>query len=82
MPLEKLVLLGVMIKQTVLFLIKTVILGLNPSNLTSEELVCWLEKWMKISKQVDDENISLLLHSPILLAYNEQSNWTLIYLKK
>lgn len=29
-----------------------------------------------------DKSISMLLHCPILLAYNEPTNWKLIYKKK
>lgn len=50
--------------------------------MNNDDLIAWLTKWIAVSKEVDDSNLSLLLHSPILLAYNEQSNWTLIYLKK
>lgn len=50
--------------------------------MNSDDLIVWLNKWMAISKEVDDSSLSLLLHSPILLAYNEQSNWSLIYLRK
>lgn len=54
-------------------------LGLNPTNMRNEDIIEWLEKWMKISESVDKNSFSLLLHAPILLAYNQPSNWTLIY---
>lgn len=50
--------------------------------MSSDDLILWLTKWITISKEVDDRSLSLLLHSPVLLAYNEQTNWSLIYLKK
>ncbi|XP_063910700.1 LETM1 domain-containing protein 1 isoform X2 [Zophobas morio] len=56
--------------------------GLNPANMRNEDMVNWLNSWIKISNVVDKENLSLLLHCPILLAYNEPSNWILIYKTK
>lgn len=56
--------------------------GLNPLHMRNEDMVDWLNKWIAISNETDKENCSLLLHSPILLAYNETSNWSLIYKNK
>ncbi|KAJ8932591.1 hypothetical protein NQ318_023373 [Aromia moschata] len=53
--------------------------GLNPAALNNEEMVEWLENWIKVSSQVDKHCYSLLLHAPILLGYNAPSNWMLIY---
>nr|XP_027203345.1 LETM1 domain-containing protein 1-like [Dermatophagoides pteronyssinus] len=53
--------------------------GLNPINLTQQEMFDWLQQWQQISKNVDDHTISLLLHTPLFLAYNHPSNWRLIY---
>ena len=53
--------------------------GLNPSNMSIESMRNWLEQWMIISNTVNEDNISLLLHSPILLAYNHPTNWILMY---
>ncbi|XP_011634649.1 LETM1 domain-containing protein 1 [Pogonomyrmex barbatus] len=53
--------------------------GLNPANMSTENMRRWLEQWLIISASVDQNNISLLLHSPILLAYNHSTNWILIY---
>ncbi|XP_060520436.1 LETM1 domain-containing protein 1 isoform X2 [Cylas formicarius] len=53
--------------------------GLNPSNVSREHLVKWLTQWIKISSQINQDNLSLLLHCPVLLGYNEPSNWMLIY---
>lgn len=57
-------------------------LGLNPTEISSDYQVKWLTQWIKVSSQVDKDNLSLLLHCPILLGYNEPSNWVLVYPKK
>nr|AEE62307.1 unknown [Dendroctonus ponderosae] len=56
--------------------------GLNPTDISSDYQVKWLTQWIKVSSQVDKDNLSLLLHCPILLGYNEPSNWVLVYPKK
>ncbi|CAB3389104.1 Hypothetical predicted protein [Cloeon dipterum] len=53
--------------------------GLNPVNVKTDELVLWLHKWTLISNNTDDEHLSLILHLPILLGYNQPSNWVLLY---
>ncbi|KAL0106689.1 hypothetical protein PUN28_015322 [Cardiocondyla obscurior] len=53
--------------------------GVNPANMSIESMRSWLEQWLIVSESVDQNNISLLLHSPILLAYNHSTNWILIY---
>ncbi|XP_032675936.1 LETM1 domain-containing protein 1 isoform X2 [Odontomachus brunneus] len=53
--------------------------GVNPANMSIESMRSWLEQWLTVSASVDQKNISLLLHSPILLAYNHSTNWILIY---
>lgn len=53
--------------------------GLNPTNMKTEDMIDWMNQWIKISENVDAESYSLLLHCPILLGYNQPSNWTLIY---
>ncbi|EFN87522.1 LETM1 domain-containing protein 1 [Harpegnathos saltator] len=53
--------------------------GVNPTNMSTESMRSWLEQWLTVSASVDQKNISLLLHSPILLAYNHSTNWILIY---
>ncbi|KAF4517868.1 hypothetical protein B566_EDAN001822 [Ephemera danica] len=53
--------------------------GLNPTTMKTEDMVSWLTRWVTVSKAVDEDSFSLLLHCPILLAYNEPSNWVLIY---
>ncbi|KYN12519.1 PREDICTED: LETM1 domain-containing protein 1 [Trachymyrmex cornetzi] len=53
--------------------------GVNPANMSIESMRSWLEQWLIVSASVDQNNLSLLLHNPILLAYNHSTNWTLIY---
>ncbi|KAJ8737907.1 hypothetical protein PYW08_000502 [Mythimna loreyi] len=53
--------------------------GLNGSHLTNQEMKKWLKKWLKVSEHVDKNSYSLLLHTPIFLAYNHPQNWVLIY---
>ncbi|OAD58254.1 LETM1 domain-containing protein 1 [Eufriesea mexicana] len=53
--------------------------GLNPANMSIECMRNWLEKWLTVSNIVEDETLSLLLHCPILLAYNHPTNWILVY---
>ncbi|XP_012269064.2 LETM1 domain-containing protein 1 isoform X1 [Athalia rosae] len=53
--------------------------GLNAVNMSTEDMRQWLNKWLTVSSKVEKQNISLLLHCPILLAYNHETNWTLLY---
>ncbi|CAL7933939.1 unnamed protein product [Xylocopa violacea] len=53
--------------------------GVNPANMSLESMKNWLEQWFIISNTVNENTISLLLHSPILLAYNHPTNWILVY---
>ncbi|XP_046389817.1 LETM1 domain-containing protein 1 [Ischnura elegans] len=53
--------------------------GLNPINMKTEDMVAWLTKWTKISIKLESKSLSLLLHCPILLAYNHPTNWVLIH---
>ncbi|PZC81254.1 hypothetical protein B5X24_HaOG213131 [Helicoverpa armigera] len=53
--------------------------GLNGSHLTNQEMKNWLQNWLLISQNVDKTCYSLLLHTPIFLAYNHPQNWVLIY---
>lgn len=55
--------------------------GLNPTNLTNDKMINWLEEWVKVSLFVDGTNISLLLHLPILIGYNHPNNWEVVYNK-
>ncbi|KAH8366129.1 hypothetical protein KR093_009491, partial [Drosophila rubida] len=56
--------------------------GLNPDNLSREEMIEWLRNWVKVSTSIQGEHITLFLHLPILLAYNHPRNWKTIYCKK
>ncbi|XP_047351328.1 LETM1 domain-containing protein 1 [Vespa velutina] len=53
--------------------------GLNPVNMSMESMKDWLEQWLKLSASVDNSTLSLLLHSPIFLAYNHSNNLHLLY---
>lgn len=53
--------------------------GLNAANLTNDELIEWLQKWVDVSIEVNQDNFSLLLHLPILITYNHPNNWQLLY---
>lgn len=53
--------------------------GLNPINLSNEEMISWLRDWIKISNAIKVEHITLFLHLPIFLAYNHPNNWQLLY---
>lgn len=53
--------------------------GVNPANMSLESMRNWLEQWFIVSNTVNENTISLLLHSPILLAYNHPTNWILVY---
>lgn len=53
--------------------------GLNATNLSTESMVDWLNEWVKVSLIINQDNISLFLHLPILLSYNHPNNWILIH---
>lgn len=53
--------------------------GLNAANMSNEDLVQWLQSWVQVSMEIDQINFILLMHLPILLAYNHPNNWQLIY---
>lgn len=53
--------------------------GLNASNMSNDDLIVWLDKWIEVSKCIDKNNFSLFLHLPILLTYNHPNNWKLVY---
>ncbi|XP_060654631.1 LETM1 domain-containing protein 1 isoform X1 [Drosophila nasuta] len=55
--------------------------GLNPDNLSREEMIEWLRNWVKVSTSIQGEHITLFLHLPILLGYNHPRNWKTIYCK-
>lgn len=45
-------------------------------------MIRWMNHWIELSNEVDKDSLSLLLHCPILLGYNQPSNWRLIYAYK
>ncbi|XP_055609596.1 LETM1 domain-containing protein 1 [Uranotaenia lowii] len=53
--------------------------GLNATNLSTENMVHWLNEWVKVSLIINQDNISLFLHLPILLSYNHPNNWILTH---
>jgi hypothetical protein len=53
--------------------------GLNPLNTHQDDLVHFLDDWIAISKSLDSASLSLLLHAPLFLVYNNPNNWRLIY---
>ncbi|XP_045128878.1 LETM1 domain-containing protein 1-like isoform X2 [Portunus trituberculatus] len=55
--------------------------GLNPTNMSTDAMLEFLQNWLKVSKEVDASCYSLLLHLPIFLAYNQPTNFALIYSK-
>ncbi|KAK8405891.1 hypothetical protein O3P69_006954 [Scylla paramamosain] len=55
--------------------------GLNPTNMSTDAMLEYLQNWLKVSKEVDASCYSLLLHLPIFLAYNQPTNFALIYSK-
>lgn len=53
--------------------------GLNGSHLSNQNMRDWLQQWLQVSQNIDRDSFSLLLHCPILFAYNHPQNWVLIY---
>ena len=49
--------------------------GLNVDNLGKEDMVEYLLKWNIVSCGLSEEQLSLLLHLPILLGYNHQNRF-------
>ena len=52
--------------------------GLNAANMSREELIQWLEGWLDVSEANNEDNFSLYLHMPVLLAMNKPSNLELV----
>jgi hypothetical protein len=44
----------------------------------TQDVVKYLEQWIAVSVHVDPATYSLVLHCPILLAYNQPTNRVLI----
>lgn len=53
--------------------------GINPVGMSTADMLTWLKNWISITKQLDGDSLSLLLHCPVLLAYNSPTNWNLIH---
>lgn len=53
--------------------------GLNPTNMSTATMMEYLKNWLTVSQEVDSSSYSLLLHLPIFLAYNQPSNFALLY---
>ncbi|XP_054275647.1 LETM1 domain-containing protein 1 [Macrosteles quadrilineatus] len=51
--------------------------GLNPANMKRADMEAWLQDWLYVSQNLTKDCRSLVLHCPILLAYNHPSNWVL-----
>jgi len=52
--------------------------GISPTNMRAETMIQKMEEWLTVSKEIDKDTYSLLLHLPIFLAYNEPTNLILI----
>ncbi|XP_027221093.1 LETM1 domain-containing protein 1 [Penaeus vannamei] len=53
--------------------------GLNAANMSNEAMTEYMRNWLRVSREIDSSSFSLLLHLPILLAYNQPTNIVLIY---
>ncbi|XP_013107591.1 LETM1 domain-containing protein 1 [Stomoxys calcitrans] len=53
--------------------------GLNPVNMSNDDMITWLRGWIKVSNSIQLEHLTLFLHLPIFLAYNHPNNWQLLY---
>ncbi|KAI4501309.1 hypothetical protein M0802_003682 [Mischocyttarus mexicanus] len=53
--------------------------GLNSVNMSTQSMKDWLKQWLILSTSVNYSTLSLLLHGPILLAYNHNNNLKLLY---
>ncbi|GAB6020568.1 hypothetical protein CHUAL_003248 [Chamberlinius hualienensis] len=53
--------------------------GVNPVGMSREEMIKWLNLWISITTNLNDDCLSLLLHCPLLLSYNYRTNWSLIH---
>ena len=51
--------------------------GLNPQNVPCHQLAWWLAEWAAVSAEMGPAAVSLLLHCPLLLGYNQPTNWLL-----
>merc|ERR1711976_780268 len=49
--------------------------GLNPDDLTRDEMLDYIERWLAVSEHLDKDSISLLLHLPIFIGYNSANRF-------
>lgn len=56
--------------------------GLNPIDMSNNQILVWLRTWLAISQKIDYNSYSLLLHCPILLGFNQPSNWCFLHDKR
>ncbi|ODN05734.1 LETM1 domain-containing protein 1 [Orchesella cincta] len=52
--------------------------GLNAANTSHDDMVEFIQQWLSISSTIQPHSYSLLLHLPVLLAYNNPNNWALL----
>ncbi|CAL8101035.1 unnamed protein product [Orchesella dallaii] len=52
--------------------------GLNAANTSHDDMVEFIQQWLSISSAIQPHSYSLLLHLPVLLAYNNPNNWALL----
>jgi len=52
--------------------------GLNAANTSHDDMVEFIQQWLSISSTIQPHSYALLLHLPILLAYNNPNNWALL----
>jgi len=52
--------------------------GLNPVGMTRDEMLNWINNWLFIARNVEGSSLSLLLHCPLFLGYNQPTNWRLL----
>ncbi|KAJ2954178.1 hypothetical protein O0L34_g2412 [Tuta absoluta] len=53
--------------------------GLHAAHLQPPAMRAYLQDWLDVSREVDRQSYSLILHCPIFFAYNHPQNWMLIY---
>lgn len=52
--------------------------GLHSTNISNHEMISWLQKWILLSKCVEKESFSLLLHASLLIGINHPNNIKLL----
>lgn len=54
--------------------------GLEASTLSRKSMIEWLKQWIMVSSHLANKSsASVILHAPVLLGYNQPSNWAAIY---